>query len=191
MEQFFIAEQTFEGKDYSKFGLQKGDYEICVFLNCNFANVDCSKTRFLGCEFHGCNLSSVNLKGTAFQEVLFKDCKMLGIHFEYCSDFAFFIKIDRCSLNYASFHHMKLTKTRFCDSNLRDVDFSGCDLSQAVFEKCDLQGTIFKVTNLQKTDFRSSYNFVIDPEENVIKGAKFSRQTLEGLLEKYQLKIEA
>lgn len=191
MEQIFIADQTFDRKDFSKESFQKGDYEFCVFLNCNFSNVDLSKARFVECEFQGCNLSSVKLRGAAFQDVLFKDCKMLGMHFEHCSDFAFFIKIDHCALSYASFYGKKLSNTPFVDSNLQEVDFTGCDLNNSIFEDCDLQGAIFKDANLEKTDFRSSYNFSIDPEENRMKGAKFSLQTVGGLLDKHHLKLES
>lgn len=190
MEQTFVEEQTFEGKDFSEEVLQKGDYELCVFLNCNFSNSDLSTSRFIECEFYGCNLSSVKLNKTAFQDVVFKDCKMLGMHFEHCSDFAFFIKIDHCVLNYSSLYGKKLSNTLFSDSKLHEVDFSACDLSTAVFEDCDLQGAIFKDTNLEKTDFRSSYNFSIDPENNRLKGARFSMQTVAGLLDKYRIIIE-
>ena len=44
-------------------------------------------------------------------------------------------------------------------------------------------------TNLTEADFRTAQNFSIDPLENQLKKAKFSRENLEGLLEKLQLKI--
>jgi hypothetical protein len=43
--------------------------------------------------------------------------------------------------------------------------------------------------NLEKTDFRSSFNYSIDPEVNRIKKAKFDRAGLAGLLDKYDLEI--
>jgi len=45
------------------------------------------------------------------------------------------------------------------------------------------------VTFLKKRDFRSAYNYALDPEINRIKKAKFSREGLPGLLHKYNIDI--
>lgn len=42
---------------------------------------------------------------------------------------------------------------------------------------------------IQKADLRTSYNFSINPEQNQINGAKFSLETLPGLLHKYDIEI--
>mgnify|MGYP001950459629 FL=1 len=149
-----------------------------------------SKITFIDCEFYDCNLSSAHILQTGFQNVLFKDCKMLGLQFDKCNDFGFLIKVDKCQLNHSSFFKRKLSKISFQKTKLQEVDFTECDLSLSVFDDCDLQNAIFKNTNLQNTDFRSSYNFSIDPENNQIKGAKFTLETVVGLLTKYNIKIE-
>ena len=59
----------------------------------------------------------------------------------------------------------------------------------ADFTECDFSGALFSRTILQKADFRTSYNFSINPEQNQISGAKFSLETLPGLLHKYNIKI--
>jgi hypothetical protein len=43
---------------------------------------------------------------------------------------------------------------------------------------------------LEKADFRSAFNFSIDPEMNRMKKAKFSRTGVFGLLHKYNIEIE-
>jgi hypothetical protein len=48
---------------------------------------------------------------------------------------------------------------------------------------------MFAQTNLRKADFRTSYNFTINPENNQITGAKFSMETLPGLLQQYKIEI--
>ncbi|MCB0802799.1 MAG: pentapeptide repeat-containing protein, partial [Flavobacteriales bacterium] len=53
-------------------------------------------------------------------------------------------------------------------------------LSGAVFEHCDLQ----------KADFRTAQNFIFDLNRNKVKGAKFSRENLMGLLIHYNIEIE-
>ncbi len=76
---------------------------------------------------------------------------------------------------------------------------SHCDLSQADFEKTDLTGSVFSAcnltntgfyrTNLEKVDFRESYGFVIDPEANRIRKARFDLSGLPGLLAKYGIEV--
>jgi uncharacterized protein YjbI with pentapeptide repeats len=63
-------------------------------------------------------------------------------------------------------------------------------LEKAIFYNCDLSGSIFYNTDLRAANFKSSYNFSIDPEENRLTGATFARDNLSGLLEKYRLKIK-
>ena len=190
MELQFIEDIKFERKDFSKNKLDKGDYESCTFSNCNFSNSDVSKIRFLECQFIDCDLSLVNLHETGLQDVTFKDCKMLGLRFDTCSDFAFSIKVDHCQLNHSSFFKKKLSKTVFTKSKLHEVDFTECNLNTSIFDHCDLLNAVFKNTDLQNADLRSSFNFTIDPELNKIKGAKFALESVKGLLTKYNLIIE-
>lgn len=84
---------------------------------------------------------------------------------------------------------MKLKQTVFKNSQLYEVDFTECDLSSASFDNCDLAGAIFKDTILEKADFRTAFNYSIDPELNRIKKAKFSRSGIAGLLDKYDIEI--
>jgi len=49
---------------------------------------------------------------------------------------------------------------------------------------------MFSRNNLSGVDFRTASNFAIDPEDNKMKGAKFSSENLEGLLKKYGIIVE-
>ena len=49
---------------------------------------------------------------------------------------------------------------------------------------------IFENTILEKADFRTAYNYAIDPEINKIKRARFSSFGVAGLLQKYDIDIE-
>lgn len=84
----------------------------------------------------------------------------------------------------------KIRKTAFRNSQLQESDFAEADLTGAVFDNCDLTRAIFDQTVLEKTDFRTSYNYSIDPEINRIKRAKFSILGVSGLLDKYDIEIE-
>ncbi len=85
---------------------------------------------------------------------------------------------------------MKIRKTIFKNSQLQEVDFAQADLSQVIFENCNLAQASLDHTRLDKTDFRTAYNYSIDPEINRIKKAKFSVLGLSGLWDKYDLDIE-
>jgi uncharacterized protein YjbI with pentapeptide repeats len=73
---------------------------------------------------------------------------------------------------------------------MHEVDFTECDLCNSVFDNCDLTGAAFDKTNIEKADFRTSFSYIIDPEKNRIKKAKFSLTGLPGLLNKYDIEIE-
>jgi|SaaInl5LU_22_DNA_1037371.scaffolds.fasta_scaffold02996_8 fluoroquinolone resistance protein len=185
-----FEELTFTGKDFKNHPLEAGDYELCVFIECDFSNVNLSKFQFIECEFFQCNLSSCKVVQTGFQEVKFDDCKMIGINFEQCKDFSFSISTSGCQLDHSMFFKKKLARTQFIQTRLREVDFTESNLHEAVFDQCDLTDAVFEHTDLRNTDFRGSHGFVIDPESNTMKGAKFSLSSVTGLLAKYGLDIE-
>ena len=149
-----------------------------------------SGRRFIECEFFDCDLSTANLNQASFQEAHFKDCKMLGLRFDHCNPFGFIVHFENCQLSHASFYQVKLAKTAFANSKLHEVDFTESDLSGANFDHCDLLNATFDHTILEKADFRTSFNYSIDPETNRIKGAKFSLPSVIGLLNKYGIKID-
>jgi uncharacterized protein YjbI with pentapeptide repeats len=97
---------------------------------------------------------------------------------------------EECHLNLSSFYKLKLRNTRFINCSLQEADFTETDLTAAKFENCDLQRTMFANTNLEKADFRTAFNYSIDPELNRIKKARFSMPGVLGLLSKYNIDIE-
>jgi len=84
---------------------------------------------------------------------------------------------------------MSLKNTTFKDSNLQEVDFTEADLTKSTFDNCNLARTIFENTVLEGVDFQTSYSYRLDPEQNKIKGAKFSKSEVIGLLDKYSIEI--
>ncbi len=182
--------KTYNKEDFTTEILPKGEYQNCIFTNCNFHGCDLSNYKFFDSEFTGCDLSLVKTAQTTLANVAFKGSKLLGWRFENCAEFGLAVSFDNCLLDHSSFFKTKLKKSIFKDSQLHEVDFTDCDLTEAVFNNCDLAKAIFRSTNLEKADLRSSYNYAIDPENNKIKKAKFSLAGVPGLLVKYDLKIE-
>ena len=191
MEPAYTHDKTFDRNDYTHTSLTKGEYENCTFKSCNFADNDLSLFKFTDCEFIGCNLSLAKLNKTALQEIKFKDCKMLGLRFDTCADFNLSFSFDNCTLDHSSFYKTKIKKTIFKNSQLREADFTECDLTSSLFDNCDLNRATFDNTIIEKSDFRTSYNYSIDPERNRLKKAKFSIHGVAGLLDKYDIEIDS
>lgn len=190
MNEIYIQDKTFEAKDFTQQPLAQGDYDGCIFNNCNFYEADLSGCMFIDCRFNGCNLSLAKLEKTGLQDVVFKDCKMLGLRFDTCLEFGIEFSFDNCQLDHSSFYQRKIKKTAFKNCRLNEVDFTGSDLSSAVFDMCDLNRANFDNTILEKADFRTAYNYSIDPEMNKMKKARFSMNGVRGLLDKYDIEIE-
>ncbi len=190
MEKAFIENKIFDKVDFTQQPLSKGDYEKCRFVNCNFSNANLSNCNFSECEFAFCNLSLAQVGKTAFRDIHFKDCKLLGLRFDTSNPFLFSVQFENCILNLSSFYKLAIKKTTFKNCTLHEVDFSEGDLTASVFENCDLLRATFDGTILDKVDFRTSYNYTLDPETNKIKKAKFSKEGIVGLLYKYDIEIE-
>jgi len=189
-DQVLVEDKTYEKIDFKVTPLVKGEYVSCIFTNCDLSNADLSDIKFVECIFSGCNLSLAVLDRTAFRGVRFIDCKMLGLLFGKCNEFALSFDFKNCTLNLSSFYRMKVKKTIFNQVKMEEVDFTECDLSASTFDNCDFARAIFYHTNLGKTDFRTSFNYSIDPELNQVKKAKFSLSGIGGLLAKYDIEID-
>ncbi len=185
-----IDDQLLENIDYTDKSLINHHFANCVFTNCNFTNTDISYTDFEDCTFNICNFSQTIVNTIGLKNVVFNDTKLLGFKFNHCKDFLFEVSFKNCQIDYASFFEKKMKKTIFADCSIKEVDFENADLSMVVFSNCNLQDASFINCNLEKTDFRTARNFIIDPEQNKIKNAKFSHVGLEGLLSKYGIEVE-
>jgi uncharacterized protein YjbI with pentapeptide repeats len=72
---------------------------------------------------------------------------------------------------------------------LQEVDFSETELSASIFVNWDCLNAKFERTNLEKCDFRTAFNFSINPNTNKIKKAKFSTNNIAGLLHQFDVEI--
>ena len=73
---------------------------------------------------------------------------------------------------------------------MKEVSFIGTNLTNSAFDNCNLDNAIFNDTQLAGVDFRTAYNYKIDPEFNPMRKAQFLTQGIVGLLDKYDIKIE-
>lgn len=190
MDAQYYEDQVLEGLELTEENLNEKEFESCEFVRCDLSKSDLSGAVFIDCVFRDCNLSLVKLKEAAFKTVDLFDCKIVGVDFGKCSDFLFAVSFQNCQLDYSSFFQKKLKATRFADCSLKESDFTSADLTSAVFHNCDLMKASFVQSNLEKTDFRTAFNYSLDPELNRVKGAKFSHAGIAGLLGKYDIKID-
>ena len=185
-----IENKLIERLDYTEEKLPCEVYENCRFVNCNFYSSSLLNVSFRECQFESCDFSLASLKNTTLNDAQFSGCKLVGVQFEECNPFLFSVGFENCVLKLAVFYKIKLKKTRFKNCNLQETDFTEAEMTEAVFDNCDLQRAIFQRTNLEKADFRTSYLYSIDPDQNKIKKARFSRMGIGGLLDKYGIMIE-
>ena len=189
MNESLVFDKTFKGQDYTKIRLPKAEYENCIFDTCQFSNSDITNTTFSECVFIDCDLSNANFTEATIKETEFKNCKILGVNFQSCNPFLLSFNFEKCILNFSSFYQMKLKKIHFNACKMIKVEFTEADLSEAIFTDCDLENAFFNSTNLEKADFSTSYNFTINPEENKIQKAKFSKENLAGLLTSFGIVV--
>ncbi len=190
MEDKYFEDQTIGQEKFPADGISKTVYEGCRFIKCDLNDMKITNCRFSDCEFIGCNLSMVKFIETQLSGVSFDGCKLLGCNFSGVSPFAFDVRFNECILDYASFDRVKMPKTPFVDCSMKGVDFNAADLNGSSFIRTNLADAIFSSTNLKNADFTSSFSFIIDPNENNIKNARFSINSLPGLLTKYRIVIE-
>lgn len=178
MEDTYIQDKEF--KTIQK--LDKGEYENCLFIQCDFANFSFKEFKFIDCRFQDCNLSLVNFNLCFLQNVEFINTKMIGSDFSNAKDFGLSIRFENCLLNQSNFYKKDLQKTLFKNCQIQEADFSETNLSEAKFIESDLQNSIFDQTNLEKTDLETAYNLSINPTINKLKKTIFSQENSAGLL---------
>lgn len=185
----FVADTHFKNEDFTKNPLPKADYEECIFEGCHFQNGFLDNQNFVDCTFSECDLSNTNIAHTLWNEVTFESCKLVGTPFDKSNPTMMRLKFENCNLTLAVFFDLILQKTDFTGSNLTQADFTQTDLTEANFTDCNLDNTLFKNTNLSKADFTKAFHFTIDPERNILKKARFSKEELIGLLKKHDIVV--
>jgi uncharacterized protein YjbI with pentapeptide repeats len=190
MNKVYKDDKEFTGINFFLEGINIKEYENCIFENCIFSKTDLTDINFIECEFKNCDFSLAKVTNTAFIDVEFKGSKLLGVHFEDCNKFVISADFEGCKLNLSSFYKLNLRNIKFKDSNLQEVDFTGANLTGILFDNCNLLRAIFVSSILEKADFRTAYNYSINPESNRLSKAKFSMSGILGLLDKYNIEVE-
>jgi len=185
-----ITDEIFKKIDFTQKPLPKGTYENCEFVNCRFNNHNLSGYRFEDCKFIDCDMSLVVFDQSSLQKVSFLRSKLTGVSFEKCNPFLLEISFEDCSLDLTSFANLSLPRIAFKNCKMIETNLSSAFLQESIFDNCDLDHAIFYKTDLTRSDLRTAFNYNIDPENNIIKDAKFTYPACKGLLSKYEVCID-
>jgi fluoroquinolone resistance protein len=183
-------EKKFDQIKYSNSTLNRQEFELCVFNNCDFFETTFYGVVFIDCQFNDCNFSMAKLNDTALRGAKFFRCKMMGVVFDKCHPLLFTVQFNDCILDYSSFSKLKMKLTNFKGCSIIEAQFVESDLTGSSFVECNLYRTAFQQSVLEKVDFTTSRNYSIDPSQNRMKKAKFAVAGLPGLLEKYGIIVE-
>ena len=88
------------------------------------------------------------------------------------------------------FSDVDLRKMVFKNCRIYDSEFNNTNLTNASFENSDLKNTCISNSNLSFASFKNSKNYIIDPNQNILKKTIFSIPDVIGLLSKFDIKIE-
>ncbi len=186
----FFESTTIEKIDFKNIAFKIGEYDNCIFNNCNLSSTDLTNSIFIDCVFNNCNLSMAKINNVIFRDVKFNSCKLLGLFFDTANEHGLAFSFEHSTLDNSSFVKTKIKNTKFTHCSLKDVDFSFADLSECIFNQCDLLNSHFEMCNLEKTDFLTAFNYRFDLDKNKVKGSKHSVHQMKDLLEKYKMTIE-
>lgn len=189
MMQGIAEDQTFTKITSAEIRRDYKQFENCKFSTCDFSYADFSGLVFMDCVFEHCNLSLAEMVGAGLQNIRFSHCKLSGVNFSKSLDFLFELHFDNCILDNAVFYKKKNKKAVFTDCSMVETDFTESDLTDVKFNNCNLNRAFFSRTILKNADFCTAYNFTIDPDDNILKKAKFSVHGLQGLLSKYDIRV--
>ena len=125
---------------------------------------DLPDARFGACVFEGVDWSGKDLRGARFEECTFVACDLFNMR----------------TLG------LGLQDVTFRESKLVGFDFASCN---ALGFRVHMEDCIADAVNGEATDFRTATGWRIRPDENRIRGAKFRRDDLSGLVEGWDLDL--
>lgn len=163
------------------------EFECCTFNNCTFSACNFMDVTFIDCIFNDCIFSQGKINHVSLRTVTFNRCEIKEVNFAMCNKLIFEVRFKDCVLDFSKFYALKIKGTPFINCSLIAVDFMAVDLTEAVFDNCDLYRSEFTKAIANKTNFKTSYNYTIDPKTTKLKKAVFSSQGLKGLLFKHDI----
>lgn len=171
-------DQSFRGLNLEGLRLIDSEFHDCRFASCSFAESVFLSCRFVACVFEECDLSLVQVTGSSFSACRFVDSRVIGVDWTRADwsgvSLGQPIGFERCALSHSTFIGLSLSGIQIKDCVAADVDFREATLSKADFSNSDLDQSLFVNTDLSQADLCTARNYHIVPEQNILKGARFS-----------------
>jgi uncharacterized protein YjbI with pentapeptide repeats len=183
----YFLQQHYDRVSYGSESLNMMEFENCTFSHCDFSQSCFIGVTFIDCTFEDCIFTGAKINHVAFRTVHFIRCDIGEVNFAMCDRTIFEVHFTGCRLDFSKFYALRMKAMTFSGCSMIAVDFMKTDLTSAVFANCDLYKTVFADTVLAKADFRTSFNYTLDPEKNRMKKALFSLEGAKGLLAKHEL----
>ncbi|MDA3940089.1 MAG: pentapeptide repeat-containing protein [Spirochaetia bacterium] len=178
-------------EDFTKQDLSGKVFYNCDFRGCNFTQAILSSSDFESCSFIDCNFTNPIIVQTKFIDVKYEKCKLMGLNFYLCSQFAFDVTFDECLISNCNFGQMKMKSSKFTKCEIIESYFQDTFLEGATFEGSNFKGTLFHNTNLEKASFCNASGYNIDPTVNRIRKAKFTVPDVLNLLNTFNIEIKS
>ena len=186
----YFLDVEYNNLNYDEKEVNLKEFECCTFNNCDFSKCIFIGVTFIDCTFNNCIFSGAKINHVALRTVYFNNCKIIDVNFAMCNKLIFEIHFKECVLDFSKFYTLKIKGTTFVDCSIIAVDFMSADLTEVVFDNCDLYRSEFGKANANKANFKTSYNYTIDPKTTKIKKAVFSLDGLKGLLYKHDIIVK-
>jgi uncharacterized protein YjbI with pentapeptide repeats len=186
------TDQVFNALQLDNTQTISSEFFDCVFKDCSFVEAVLNKCRFINCRFQDCDLSLVQVPESSFTGVI-EASKCVGINWAQAdwpiTGLGNPICFKKCALSHSTFIGLGLAGIQIADCVGVDVDFREADLSQSDFTGTDLSNSLFNHTNLSEADLSQARNYLIDPANNELKGARFSLPEAMSLLYSMDIKL--
>ena len=185
----YLLDLEYHNLTYREEEVNFKEFECCTFTNCNFSQCVFLAVTFIDCVFNDCTFSGAEINYVAFRTIAFNRCEIKEVNFAMCDKLIFEIAFNACTLDFSKFYTLKLKGTSFTNCSIIAVDFMGADLTAVIFDSCDLYRSEFAKAIANKANFKTSYNYTIDPTKTKLKKALFSLEGVKGLLHKYEIEV--
>ena len=173
IDQKIFFDQQFDSLKTAKLNIDAREFHGCHFRNSQLTAANLIRSKFFDCSFINCDFSNAIIKDTIWRHCEFVDSKFLGLNWTIASALTH-PAWRRCILSLGNFSGMDLRHARLEECTAREVEFAHANLSDAFCQNTDFKGSRFHQTNLTKTDMRNAINYVIHPQENILKKTHFS-----------------
>lgn len=188
-------QNIYEGDNFSKVAftddqLDNKTFVKCHFYHCIFNGQILRECSFEDCKFENCDLSVVKLNNCRFTDVQFNSSKMLGIDWTKSSKTFLEISFEGCNISHSIFTGLNLKKTKLQRCEAEDCDFTDTNLAESLCNDTDFAESTFSNTNLTSADLSHAKNYLIDPNHNLIRKARFTFPEVVALLSHLDIIVE-